>query len=306
MTAVTASANPAALRQPITFTATVSVSAPGGGTPTGTVTFFNGPTSLGTRPLALGRATLITSALSLGDHDITVSYGGAASFDGSVSPVLTQTVTRAASRTALTSSRNPAVTGQAVVLTATVAVVAPGAGTPTGTVTFFDGPVALGTVTLNAARQAVLTTSALAVDAHAITASYAGDTNVAPSTSSVVMETINQGRTTTTLTASPNPAKLTQSVTLTARVTVAGAGGRHPDGGRDLLGRHDGAGDGVAERVAAGHAHDERARRRRPSAQGHLRRGPELRREHLDRADGEDHPVTARRAGSGEGSQAQQ
>jgi hypothetical protein len=60
----------------------------------------------------------------------------------------------------------------------------------------------------------------LAVDAHAITASYAGDTNVAPSTSSVVMETINQGRTTTTLTASPNPAKLTQSVTLTARVTA--------------------------------------------------------------------------------------
>jgi hypothetical protein len=220
VTTVASSANPAALRQPVTFTATVSVSAPGGGTPTGTVTFFNGSTSLGTRTLATGRATLVTSALGLGDHDITVSYAGAARFNGSVSPVLTQTVTRAASSTAVTSSRNPAVTGQAVVLTATVAVVPPGAGTPTGTVTFLDGAVTLGTVTLNAARQAVLTTNALGVDVHAITASYASDTNVAPSTSSVVMETINQGGTSTTLSASPDPAKLTQSVTLTATVNV--------------------------------------------------------------------------------------
>jgi Big-like domain-containing protein len=112
------------------------------------------------------------------------------------------------------------VTGQAVVFTATVAVVAPGAGTPTGTVTFFDGPIAVGTVTLNAARQAVLTTNALVVDTHPITASYAGDANVAPSTSSIVMETIGQGGTSTTLTASPNPVKATQSVTITATVNV--------------------------------------------------------------------------------------
>lgn len=226
-TTVTSSANPAALRQPVTLTATVVVVAPGAGAPTGTVTFFNGPTALGTGALgATGRATLTTSALTLGDHAITASYGGAPSFNGSVSKVFTETITRVASATALTASPNPSVTGRLVTLTATVSVVAPGAGTPTGTVTFFDGALLLGTGTLNVARQATLKTGALAAGAHALTASYAGDGNVAPSTSSAVTETINRGSTTTVLTASPNPVIVGLPVTFTATVNpVASAVG---------------------------------------------------------------------------------
>ena len=230
-TVVTASANPAPFRQPVTLTAAVTVLAPGAGKPTGTVTFFDGPTTLGTGALsATGRATLTASTLTIGGHAITASYGGAASFNGSVSTVFTQTIPRAASATALTVTPNPSVTGRPVVLTATVSVVVPGAGTPTGSVTFFDGATALGTVTLNAARQAALTTSAFAVGPHALTAGYGGDVNVAPSTSSVATETINKGSTTTLLTASANPVGVGQSVTFTATVNLVAPAAGLPTG----------------------------------------------------------------------------
>jgi hypothetical protein len=57
---------------------------------------------------------------------------------GSTSPVLTQTVNKVGTNTALTSSPNPSAVGQAVTFTATVTS-ASGGGTPIGTVTFMDG-----------------------------------------------------------------------------------------------------------------------------------------------------------------------
>src|SRR5262249_48902851 len=70
-------APPATTRQPVTFTATVSAKAPGGGTPTGQVTFADGGTTLGAATLdASGKATLDTSSLPGGGHFITASYGG--------------------------------------------------------------------------------------------------------------------------------------------------------------------------------------------------------------------------------------
>ena len=80
----------------------------------------------------------------------------------------------ASTTTTVASSANPADAGQAVTFTATVNVVAPDNGTPTGTVSFFDGTTGLGTGALSASRQATLMTSALSRGGHAITAQYAG------------------------------------------------------------------------------------------------------------------------------------
>src|SRR5262249_3941740 len=102
-------------------------------------------------------------------------------FPASTSAVVGVTVNRAATAVALASSANPAVTGQSVTFTATVAAVAPGAGTPTGTVTFQDGNVVLGTVAVRADGTAPLTTSFAATGGHAITAVYNGDPNFAGS-----------------------------------------------------------------------------------------------------------------------------
>jgi hypothetical protein len=91
--------------------------------------------------------------------------------------------------TALVSSLNPEVGGQSVTFTATVTSTA--GGTPTGTVTLFDGTTSLGTGGLNASGMATYATTALAVGSRSITANYGGDANYAISTSSPVSETVN-------------------------------------------------------------------------------------------------------------------
>src|SRR5262249_43419688 len=66
----------------------------------------------------------------------------------------------------------------------------PGAGTPTGTVTFMDGAVILGTATVGADGRATFTTSFTATGGHTITAVYNGDANFAGS-SQTLTEQVN-------------------------------------------------------------------------------------------------------------------
>ena len=87
--ALTSSPNPSSAGQAVTFTATVSGS---GGTPTGTVTFYDGSTVIGTATLSSGVATLAISSLKTGGHSITAVYGGNGTFAASTSAVLAQTV----------------------------------------------------------------------------------------------------------------------------------------------------------------------------------------------------------------------
>jgi hypothetical protein len=90
-TSITSSANPSTPGEPVTFTATVA--GPAGSTPepTGTVTFLDGTTTLGTGTLnGIGQATFTTSSLSAGSHSITGQYGGDANYSGSTSSVLAQ------------------------------------------------------------------------------------------------------------------------------------------------------------------------------------------------------------------------
>ncbi len=141
----------------------------------------------------------------------------------------------AATTTTLTSSLNPAPVGQAVTFTATVSVVAPATGTPTGMVTFLDGTTTLGTATLTNGV-ATLTTSALSAGTHSITAMYNGTTQGAftfmASTSMPVMEMIVQPvvATTTVLASSLNPARPGQAVTFTATVSATMPGSGTPTG----------------------------------------------------------------------------
>jgi plastocyanin len=92
-TALSSSANPSTASQNVTFTATVSVVASGGGTPTGTVTFKDGQSAVCSNvTLSSASATCSTSALSVGSHSMTATYSGDVNFNTSASSVLTQTV----------------------------------------------------------------------------------------------------------------------------------------------------------------------------------------------------------------------
>ncbi len=137
---IVSSANPTVFGQAVTFTATVTANAPGSGTPTGSVTFEDGSTTLGTGTLdGSGIATFTTSSLLVGIHSITAVYGGDTDFIGSTSSTLSQTVNQDASTSIIASSANPSVFGQPITFTATITSNTPGSGTPTGLVTFMDG-----------------------------------------------------------------------------------------------------------------------------------------------------------------------
>ncbi|GAA5149458.1 hypothetical protein GCM10023213_47190 [Prosthecobacter algae] len=87
------SLNPALPGASVTFTATVAALS-GGGTPTGSVVFQDGSTTLSTVAInGSGVATYSSSALAEGAHYITASYGGSSRYNSSVSPVLTQSMT---------------------------------------------------------------------------------------------------------------------------------------------------------------------------------------------------------------------
>ena len=76
--------------------------------------------------------------------------------------------------TSVTSDVNPAGYGTTVNFTATVSVVSPGAGTPTGSVEFFDDVDSLGVSALSGG-EAALPIATLTVGSHDITAVYAAD-----------------------------------------------------------------------------------------------------------------------------------
>jgi Big-like domain-containing protein/beta-propeller repeat-containing protein len=235
-TTVTSSASPVVFGQSVTFTATVSAVPASAGTPTGTVTFMDGTATLGTGALSpsatpgTSTATFTASGLAVAAHSITAAYGGDNTFSSSTSAALTQTINKASTSTAIASAANPSVFGQSVTFRATVTPTAPGAGTPTGTVTFADAGVTLGSGTVGVTGQASFTTTSLSVAGHTITAQYGGDTSFGGSTSPPFTQTVGQASTTTTLTASPSAPVFGQSVTLTATVAAAAPGIGTPTG----------------------------------------------------------------------------
>ena len=213
--------------QPETLTATVhGPGAPQPGTPTGSVTFFDGSSSLGTATLnGSGTAALTTTALALGAHSITASYGGSGVYTGSTSAASSLTVTQAQSATGLSTSANPAPAGGSVTITAAITPVGPAAGTPSGSATFFDGSTQLGSATLDGSGRASISRT-LTYGTHQLTATYAGDGNFGPSddSASPFTETVlNPSVTGVVSSAGQNTAPVGAALTFTAHV-IAGAG----------------------------------------------------------------------------------
>jgi hypothetical protein len=213
-TIVNVAPSPAVLNQDVTLTATVSGSS---GTPTGSVSFKDGTASIGTVPLDSGKAPFITSSLAVGTHSITAVYSGDGVYAASTSPAFNEVISLPGTTTKLTSDPNPSAAGQDVTFSVSVTANS-GSGTPTGTVTYFDGKSQLGMIPLNSG-QAPFITGSLAVGVHSITAAYSGDGNFAKSTSSVLTQTVNPVQAKTAF------SSLTQSQTVnlgTASVSVAG------------------------------------------------------------------------------------
>src|SRR5277367_3381726 len=187
-TATTTTVMPSATQlttgQTLTLNTTVALSS-GSGTPTGTLSFRDAGSQIGTATLVAGAGSFSTTALAVGTHTITVSYSGDANFASSLSATVTIVVMAAAkigTTTSDSASPPPITAGAGVTFSARVAP-ASGSGTPTGTISFLNSGAQIGMVALTAGA-AQFTTTSLTAGTHSITASYSGDANYSASTSS--------------------------------------------------------------------------------------------------------------------------
>lgn len=219
--AVATSASPVLLGQTPTFTATVQPSASTAAT--GLALFFadGSPTPIGSASVTNNTAQLRAPVLPVGPHSITAQYGGDTNYTGSTSSPILEMVNPSADT--VTVSGNPIVYGQQATFVATVQGVSY-SGTPTGTITFADGSANLGIATLSNGSAQFTTSALLMVGPHAITASYSGDANFQPATSSQFTENVGKANTTTAVTSAQNPSSFGQPVQLTATVQPAFGG----------------------------------------------------------------------------------
>jgi hypothetical protein len=167
--------NPANAPASTTLTATVSPAA-GNPVPAGTVQFFNGTTSLGTSPVTAGVAILPQSGVPAATYNLTAVFTPTDGVSGpSTSAPLAWVVQvpRPTPAVALTATSVAPNFGSSDTFTANVGSVGTPAVTPAGTIQFFNNGVSLGAAAAtDATGMAVLTTSALTVGSHAVTATF--------------------------------------------------------------------------------------------------------------------------------------
>jgi sugar lactone lactonase YvrE len=193
----------------------ISVSSPTG-VPTGNVSIFDGSAKIGTFALSgTGVASFSATALTGGSHILTAVYAGDGNYTTSTSPGLQITVSLATTGLTLTVPAAPVVAGTSITVGTTLVT---NGVAPTGTITLIDGSRIVGTLPVSAAGTMNFAGVSLSVGAHALTATYSGDTNSSPATSQVSLVTVELGADTETLTSSADPQILGQSVTFTATI----------------------------------------------------------------------------------------
>jgi len=198
--------NPAVIGQQVVFTATVTTTAAGAGTPTGgTVTFTVDGNPQNPVNLTAGTATLNNSFTTLGSHN----GHGDLQWRRRLQLRRQQPAGRVHDRNGQPgqqqygghSSVNPSAVGQSVTFTATVTAASPGGGTPnSGTVGFSIDSGGRSAGDINGSGQATFTTSTLSLGNHTVVAQYSGNTNYASSNGSVTQRVL--GASTTTVSSS--------------------------------------------------------------------------------------------------------
>lgn len=238
-TTLTATPNPSAVGQTVTFTVVVTPEPPEVGIPTGGVELtVDGETLVAGVLDATGHATLTASFEETGVYDIVATYEGDDTFSESSSSTLRQSVVQASTTTALEIDIADAVFGQPVTLTATVSAEEPAEGVPTGLVTFRAGQVVLGDATVDEDGLAVLEADDIPLGTLEVVATYEGDNDFASSTSDEVSLTVSRAGTEVYLEADPEEAGLGERITFTSRVLAVAPSTGTPTGQVVLLDRN--------------------------------------------------------------------
>jgi hypothetical protein len=245
ITSVTPS--PTVVGQNYSVSGTVTVDSPGGGTPTGTVTVYDGSVTSAAGTVGVdGSWSCSLTSTSAGSKTITATYSGDANYSApGTAPTTTHTVNPAATTTMVSSSSNPSVTGQGVTFTATITAVSPGSGTPAnGTKVTFDvkdstnAPITGSPFSTTLSSGHATTASITNLDAsgspYTVIATFNPgtpgdidyDPNYSTSTSAAFTQNVNKANTTTTITGTnlSTPTIVGVSYTVNGTVTVNSPG----------------------------------------------------------------------------------
>jgi large repetitive protein len=197
-TSVSPASATAVFGQGVAFTASVTGS---GGIPTGSVTFVVDGVNQAAIPLnSSAQATLMLSSQAVGTHSVTAIYSGDANFAPSSPPTPASLTVNAASTSTsmLDFVASPTTYGQMAIFIATVSPLAPGGGTPSGTLQFVVDGAVQPAVALNGNGQAGLDTTTLSAGTHTIGAIFNGGANyLGSSAATSLSHTVTKANTST-------------------------------------------------------------------------------------------------------------
>lgn len=216
---LSASPNPARIGQSVVLNFSLA-GLQSGLAPSGSVTFTDGSTHLGTIPPSpAGQAFLTASFATVGTHALTASFSGDAHYLAA-SANADETIEKLDTTLSLTSHPNPSFALQPI--TFNLQLSAPGFSSPfTGTVDLSDGTTVIASPPLTSNGNASFTTSLLQVGTHSITAFFSASSTLLASNSSPILQVVNEAASITTLTATPNPSYEGQPITLLAGIVTS-------------------------------------------------------------------------------------
>ncbi len=185
---------------------------------TGQIIFYNGTAVFCTLNANLQQRGMTCPTASgffpVGNTNVTVDYTGDSTHAPSMSNAVQVIVSPDSTTATVTSSQNPSLLGRSVTFTANVQG---NYAVATGSVTFLDGNMVLGTATLDATGHATLTTANLALGNHPITVSYAANANFNAAVSPVLTQVVTTV-VTGSVVVSPEPSVVGNAFTMTATV----------------------------------------------------------------------------------------
>jgi hypothetical protein len=230
-TAITSTTSNPVVGQPITVDVSVGANSPGSSTPTGSMTVSDGGSQSCIATLSGGTGSCEITETTSGSYSFSASYGGGSKDSSSAtSSGFGVTVGGDATATAITGTTSHPVVGQPITVSVSVSARAPGAGTPTGSVTVSDGGTHSCIASLgdgSGSCEITETTSG----SYSFSASYGGDSNDASSvTSSGLGVTIGDDATATVITGTTSHPVVGQPITVNVSVSAKTPGGGTPTG----------------------------------------------------------------------------
>ncbi|PWU13392.1 MAG: hypothetical protein C5B50_19475 [Verrucomicrobia bacterium] len=167
-----------------------SAEAPGTGTTNDGKPFTGDSVSVGGAPAGTFASANVATGIAVTVTGSTLSGAQATDYSVVQQTGLTADITKASTLSTVISSSNPSLPAVNVSFTNVLSAIAPGGGTPTGTVQFLTNGVAVGSTVSLSGGAAFFTTALLPHGSNSITAQYAGDSNFLGATNSLNPEQV--------------------------------------------------------------------------------------------------------------------